>query len=120
MTKNFEYKRECMVLLNPKCTTGLSGFTEAKNHNKELYAYVHKRTTYPTRENCIEKIRLDTCESYEAFLEAFEAFRKKHDVSTELVVRVETYRSEFEKYEGAKEKTIYKIAETKNAPKKIL
>lgn len=120
MTKNFEYKRECMVMLNPKCTTGLSGFTEAKNHGKELYAYVHSIHSYPSRDNCIAKLRLDTCENYEAFLEAFENFKKIHSDTPDVVVRVETYRSEFEKYEWAKENIIYKIGKTKNAPKKVL
>lgn len=120
MTKNFEYKRECMVMLNPKCTTGLSGFTEAKNHGKELYAYVHPINAYPSRDNCIAKLRLDTCESYEAFLQAFEEFKKIHNSNSDVVVRVETYRSEFEKYEWAKEHIIYKIGRTKNAPKKVL
>lgn len=120
MTKNFEYKRECMVMLNPKCTTGLSGFTEAKNHGKELYAYVHSIHSYPSRDNCIAKLRLDTCESYEAFLQAFEGFKKIHNSNSDVVVRVETYRSEFEKYEWAKEKIIYKIAKTKNTPNKII
>ncbi|HMS91281.1 MAG TPA: hypothetical protein PKC87_03620, partial [Candidatus Absconditabacterales bacterium] len=120
ITKNFEYKRECMVMLNPRCTTGFSGFTEAKNHGKELYAYVHPKNAYPGRDNCIAKLRLDTCENYEAFLEAFENFKKIHSSTPDVVVRVETYRSEFEKYEGAKEHIIYKIGKTKNAPKKVL
>lgn len=120
MTKNFEYKRECMVMLNPKCTTWLSGFTEAKNHGKELYAYVHSIHSYPSRDNCIAKLRLDTCESYEAFLQAFEEFKKIHNSNSDVVVRVETYRSEFEKYEWAKDNIIYKIGKTKNAPKKVL
>ncbi len=120
ITKNFEYKRECMVMLNPRCTTGFSGFTEAKNHGKELYAYVHPKNAYPGRDNCIAKLRLDTCENYEAFLEAFENFKKIHSSTPDVVVRVETYRSEFEKYEWAKEHIIYKIGKTKNAPKKVL
>jgi hypothetical protein len=120
MTKNFEYKRDTIVILNQKCTTWLSWFKEAKNHNKELYAYVHRVNDFPTRKNCIEKIRLDLCNTYEEFLQELEKFRKIHEINPDVVVRVETYRSEFEKYDWAKESIIYKIANTKNSPLEVL
>lgn len=119
-SKNFEYKRETIVIQNPKCTTWPSWFHEAKNHWKKLYAHVHNINDFPTRKNSIEKIRLDTCDTYEEFLEKLEEFRKKYSDSPDLVVRVETYRSEFEKYEWAKEKVAYRMAQTKNAPSNIL
>ena len=120
ITKDFLYKRDSMVMLNPKSTTSDFGFNEAKKHNKELYAYVHKSNVYPTRENCIEKIRLDICEKYEDFLEALDTFRKEYGNIPEVVIRVETYRSEFEKYEWAKQDVVYKIAQTQNSPENIL
>lgn len=120
ITKNFEYKRDTIVILNQRCTTWLSWFKEAKEHWKELYVYAHKINDFPSRNNCIDKIRLDNCETYEDFLKTLEEFRKKHANSTDLVVRVETYRSEFEKYEWAKEHVIYKIGKTKNRPERIL
>lgn len=119
-TKNFEYKRETIVIQNPKCTTWPSWFNEAKKRWKKLYAYAHLINDFPTRKNSIEKIRLDTCKDYEEFLEKLEEFRSKYADSVNLVVRVETYRSEFEKYDWAKEKVVYKIAKTKNAPQNII
>lgn len=119
-TKNFEYKRETIVIQNPKCTTWPSWFHEAKNHWKKLYAHVHNINDFPTRKNSIEKIRLDTCDTYEEFLEKLEEFRKKYSDSPDLVVRVETYRSEFEKYKWAKQKVAYRIANTKNSPQNII
>ena len=109
-----------MVILNSRCTTWLSGFTEAKNHGKELYAYVHNIHEYPTRDNCIDKIRLDTCENYEQFLEELEKFKKLHASNPDTEVRVETYRSEFEEHEWAKNNVIYKIAKTTKRPEKII
>lgn len=119
-TKNFEYKRETIVIQNPKCTTWPSWFHEAKNHWKKLYAHVHNINDFPTRKNSIEKIRLDTCDTYEEFLEKLEQFRKKYSDSPDLVVRVETYRSEFEKYKWAKQKVAYRIAQTQNSPSNIV
>ncbi len=119
-TKNFEYKRATIVIQNPKCTTWPSWFHEAKNHWKKLYAHAHNINDFPTRKNSIEKIRLDICDTYEEFLEKLEEFRKKYSDSPDLVVRVETYRSEFEKYEWAKQKVAYRIAQTQNSPSNIV
>lgn len=120
MTKNFEYKRDTIVILNQRCTTWLSWFKEAKEHWKKLYAYAHKINDFPNRNNSIEKIRLDTCDTYEEFLEKLEEFRKNYSSNSDLVVRVETYRSEFQKYEWAKQKVAYRIAQTQNSPSNII
>ena len=119
-TKEFEYKKETIVMLNPKSTTWLFGFEEAKQRWKELYVYAHNIHDEPNRKNSVEKVLLSDCETYEEFLAKLWDFRKKYQTNPDIVVRVDTYRSEFEKYEWAKEKTAYRIANTKNSPKKIM